>query len=448
MIRIANVQGFWGDTPYAAKELLEQEDVDFLTMDYLAEVSLSIMAIQKEKSPDLGYAKDFLNTLEALIPFYKQGKRFKIVTNAGGLNPKGLAESCLKMLSGMGLKVGIVNGDDVLQDILENSKEDYFRNIDTNISLKSHQRELKTANAYVGSFGISEALKQGADIVITGRVADPCLVVGPCMYSFGWNSNEYDKIAKATVAGHLIECGRQVTGGINSFWEELSDVDTMGFPIVEVESDGSFVVTKPSNSGGEVSLRTVKEQLLYEIGDPTAYLSPDVTVSLENISLEQSGVNRVLVKGACGKAPTDSYKVNATYHAGYKSEGMLTIYGMNASQKAKKCAEIIKKRLMKLDLCPSEYYYECLGTGATSCELGQGRGSVGECVLRICVADDNKSPLQAFAKELAPLVTYGPPGVTGYASARPKPISRFGYWPCLIPKDKVNVQVSLIEESS
>jgi hypothetical protein len=293
-----------------------------------------------------------------------------------------------------------------------------------------------TANAYLGSDAIAAAIVAGADIVITGRVADPALTVGPCIAHFGWKPTDYDRIAGATVAGHLIECGTQACGGFSTDWLDLPDNHAIGFPIVEVAEDGSCVITKPPRTGGAVSITTVKEQLLYEIGDPGHYLSPDVSVSFLALRVREVGENRVEVSGASGRAPTASYKVSATFRDGYKAHGMLTIFGHDAVRKARHAGDGILRRLREHGCEFRETLVECLGTGASV------RGIVSrvsdthliETVLRVSVAAGSKETVEKFTREIAPLVTCGPQGVTGYATGRPKVLPIFGYWPTLIEK--------------
>jgi hypothetical protein len=459
-LKIANASGFWGDQPDAASRLVAaQPDLDYLALDYLAEVSLSIMAIMRAKDPAAGYARDFVEVLGSLVPFYQKGGKTRIVTNAGGLDPHACGEACLAILRSAGLdqlKVAVVSGDDVLEPIVagvanpgspgSTSPATHFSNLETGKPLADIAARLVTANAYVGAEVIAKALRAGADIVITGRVADPSLTVGPCIAHFDWNATDYDKIAGATIAGHLIECGTQCCGGFSTDWLELPDHHDIGFPIVEISADGSCIVTKPAETGGAVTVQTVKEQLLYEIGDPGNYLSPDVSVSLLTIKVEQAGDNRVRVSDASGRAPTDSYKVSATYRDGYKAHGMLTIFGHDAVKKAHAAGNSILRRLNERGCTYRESLVECLGTGASV------RGIVSrmsdthlvETVLRVSVSADNKEPVTRFTREIAPLVTCGPQGVTGYASGRPKVMPIFGYWPCLIAKDKVTLTCEIL----
>ena len=452
-ILIGNAQGFWGDSPSAAKRLLEQvPELDYLTLDYLAEVSLSIMAIQKKKNPSFGYARDFLSVLESTIPFWQSGSSVKIVSNCGGLNPIECAEACKRLLKEKGLsskKIAVITGDDVLEHVKNNPNSNSFNHLDTQESANGVLSKIVSANAYIGADGIKKALDQGADVVITGRVADPSLVAGICSYHFNWSSSNYNAIAGATIAGHLIECGTQVTGGISTNWLELEDPVNIGFPVVKVKEDGSCIVTKGKNTGGEVSEQTVKEQILYEISDPGCYLSPDVTLSFLSLNVKEIEKDQVLVTGAKGRAPTATYKVSATYKNGFKADGMLTIVGFQAYKKAKLCGEVLLQRLKNLGFSYERSLLECLGSGDASCGiLKENEGnhySLFECVLRVSVADQNRDAVEAFTKELASLVTSGAQGVTGYTSGRPKVRPIFEFWPCLIEKKDVKQEVILQE---
>lgn len=454
-IKIANTQAFWGDRGEASAELLEkQPDLDYLTLDYLSEVSLSIMAVQREKDPQAGYAKDFIEVIKSLTPFLKAGSKVKVVTNAGGLNPRNCAAACIAVLKQSGLhtlKIAIVYGDDVVETIKRDTSDPSFQNLETAQPISTVLEQLTTANAYLGAKPIVEALKQGADIVITGRIADPSMAVAPCVAHFGWSWTDYDKIAQATISGHLIECGTQVTGGIFTDWLDLADNGAIGFPIVEIDEKADIIVTKPGNTGGAVTVDIVKEQLLYEIGDPDAYLSPDATVSLLSLHLEQVGKDRVRVTGAKGKSPPPTYKVSATYRDGYRAEGMLAVFGRNCEEKAMRSGEIILSRMQNKGFVPQKYRVECLGCGDVvpgirpfGDSLQQKTTSL-ECVLRICVADPRMETLEYFSKQIAPLVTCGAPGTTAYTSGRPHIRPVFGYWPCLIETSRVVPKVELFE---
>ena len=335
-LRIANTCAFWGDSIDASARLIGQDpNVDYLTLDYLAEVSMSILAKLKARDPNAGFPNDFVEVVASLVPAWKAGGKFKIVTNAGGLNPAGCARACAKSLMMRGLihlKIGIITGDDVLPLLVANP--DDFSHLESGRPLGPSIANLVTANAYVGAAPIVDALKQGADIVITGRVADPSLTVAPCIAHFGWDDSQLSAIAGATVAGHLIECGTQVTGGICTDWMSLPDNLDIGYPIAEISADGSCIITKPTGTGGAVNEQTVKEQLLYELGDPANYLSPDVIASFLTLHVENLGNDRVRVSGATGKPAPATLKVSATLRAGYRASGMLTVIGRDAALKA------------------------------------------------------------------------------------------------------------------
>jgi hypothetical protein len=449
LLRIGNAQGFWGDSPLAPLRLVSQQpDLDYLTLDYLAEVSLSIMAIQRDKDPSAGYAKNFLDVVRSLIPFWKNGSSLKIVTNAGGLNPLGCARAVSQILLEQGLssmKVGVVFGDDVLNILKESTEQESYRNIDTEESIGSIRDQLIAANAYLGAEPIAQALNQEAQIVITGRVADPSLTVGPCMAHFGWSPSDYDALAGATVAGHLIECGAQATGGIWSDWLTLEDPANIGFPFVEVHKDGSFALGKPEGTGGLISPHIVKEQLLYEIGDPDNYLSPDATVSFLDLQLAVENQNRIHISGARGFPPTSYYKVSASYRDGYKVEGFLAMFSYQAVLKARKTGEAIFQKLYNAGYSFERTNLECIGGGdvVPGIYTAKQKDEVRECMLRISAADSEKEPLEALAAEIASMVTAGPQGVTGYSSGKSAVRPVFGYWPCLIPRNRVVPKVDV-----
>lgn len=443
-VKIGNAQGFWGDQAGAAARLLAlQPDLDYLTMDYLAEVSLSLLAIQKERIPSLGYARDFIEELRGLIPHWEKGSHVKVVVNAGGLNPIACARSCAEMLKNS-KKIAVVVGDDVLEIIARGGE---YPNLDTGEEVESVRPLLVSANAYVGAAPIAEALNRGADIVITGRVADPSLVVACCISHFNWKLDAYDQLAQATVAGHLIECGTQVTGGISTHWLDIENRENLGFPIVEVEANGTFVVTKPEGTGGVVNEQTVKEQLLYEIGDPDRYLSPDVEVSFLELSLEERGENRIQVSGAIGRPPPSTYKVSATFRDGFAAEGMVALFGTYLREKASLCGEMVFERVKQAGFVLESTHVECIGLGDVVKGVMQpiDDRNLREGMLRIGAKDSRREAVDCFAKAIAPLVTSGPQGVTGYFHARPKTRQVFGFWPCLIPVDLVRLSVEWVE---
>lgn len=410
-MKVANASGFWGDDNGAALEIVRHvPDVDFITFDYLAELSLSIMAIQKEKDPELGYAKDFIEVVKSL-----EGKtQAKLIANAGGLNPLGLKKALEKVTK---RKVAAVFGDDVLSEIKKEPSNPFYHNLDTGDSIGGVLDRLKTANVYLGAEPVVEALRKGAEIVVTGRVADPSLTLAPAIYTYGWS--DPDLLAQGTIAGHLIECGCQVTGGLWTNYEKLKE--PCGFPIVEFDADGSFIVTSYS---GAVNLETVKEQLLYEMGDPSAYISPDVTVSILDLKLQDLGKRRVRVTGAKGYKATDTYKVSATYAAGFRAEGELLFIG----KKGKTRAERVGKEII-----------ERIGPLKSQLDVISDKE---RAFLRLAAYDTHEEKIKAFTRSFAPYVTAGPPGTTGYTGGRApiKPV--FGYWPCLFPKEKVCVSIN------
>lgn len=441
-IRIGNAQGFWGDSVDAPARLLRQQpDLDYLTLDYLAEVSLSILALQRSRDPEAGYARDFLDVLRQVAPLWREGHPTRIVCNAGGLNPAGCAAACAEVLreAGADKRIGVVLGDDVLPLLQADPGCETFRNWETGEPVSTVLELLMTANAYIGAEPVAKALALGADIVVTGRVADPSLVVGIAMHEFGWTADDYDRLATATVAGHILECGTQACGGISTHWLDLPDPANMGYPIAELADDASLTITKPEGTGGEVSTWTVKEQLLYEIGDPKNYLSPDCRVDFTGLSVEEVGKHRVQVHGASGGPPPPHYKVSATYRDGYWAQGTLTIFGRDAVAKAQRCGEVIFERLRRAGYDYPRKNIECLGANAVAPGVLPPPDLL-ETVLRVSAAHPDKAAIERFAREIAPLVTSGPQGTTGYAGGRPKPTPVFAYWPCLIAREKLSLE--------
>jgi hypothetical protein len=453
IVRIANAQGFWGDRTSAAADVLRADrDIDYITLDYLAEVSLSILARQKASNPSLGYARDFIDALQLLLPEWtasNSGRRARVVTNAGGLSPRTCAEACRDLLQREGMhnvRIAVVTGDDLLplirREIEANPDSEKFSHLEDSRAIGEIADSLTTANAYLGAQPLVKALATGADLVIAGRVADPSLTVAPCIHHFGWNAAEYDRLAGATVAGHLIECGTQVTGGISTDWLSVRDPANIGFPIVEVDVEGNLIVTKPRGTGGTVTQRTVKEQLLYEIGDPDCYLSPDATVSFLSLAVEELGNDRVRVTEAKGRQPPETLKVSATYLAGYKATGNLTIIGPDAKAKAQRCGEVVHARLLSAGCGPQRWLVEYMDGLASSSESDH---CLPATVLRLSAADTRRDVVERFTREIMPLVTAGPQGTTGYASGRPHVQEVYGYWPCAIPTGCVKTHVEVLE---
>jgi hypothetical protein len=448
-ITIGNAQGFWGDSPSAPARLVAQyPQLDYLTLDYLAEVSLSIMALQRSRNPDAGYARDFIGVVKSMTPHWLGGGKTKIVCNAGGLDPERCAEAVKKTLAEAGLsnlRVGLVTGDDVLAQLKADAGNTDFKHWESGQSLADVADRLDTANAYIGAGSVAQALEMGTDIVVTGRVADPSLTLGICMKEFGWAADDWNRLAAGTVAGHVLECGAQACGGISTNWLDLPDPENIGFPIVEMSEDGTFVVTKPGGTGGVVTIETVSEQLIYEIGDPHNYISPDCKVDFSALHLEQIAKDRVRVSNASGAPPTPYYKVSATYRDGYWAQAYLTIIGRNALAKAQRSGEIILQRLETSGCQFTKTNIECLGASAGAAGILPVPEGLLETVLRVSVAAPTKEDVEKFAQEIFPLVTAGAQGSTGYAGGRPSPTPVFAYWPCLIAKGRLSPVSRLLE---
>lgn len=447
-ITIGNAQGFWGDSPSAPARLVAQyPQLDYLTLDYLAEVSLSIMALQRSRNPEAGYARDFIGVVKSLAPHWQAGGKTRVVCNAGGLAPEACAMAVKAALAEAGLpqlRVALVTGDDALARLKADATNPDHRHWETGQSLSDVAERLDTANAYIGAGPVAEALSLGADIVVTGRVADPSLTLGICMHEFGWAPDDWNRLAAGTVAGHVLECGAQACGGISTNWLDLHHAEDIGFPIVEVSEDGTFVVTKPSGTGGVVNIETVSEQLIYEIGDPNHYISPDCMVDFTALRLELVGPDRVRVSNAVGAPPTPHYKVSATYRDGYWAQAYLTIVGRDAVKKAQRSGAIILERLHRTGCEFSKTNIECLGANAAAGGILPQPEGLLETVLRVSVAAPTKDAVERFAQEIFPLVTAGAQGSTGYAGGRPSPTPVFAYWPCLIEKKALSPTAKIL----
>ncbi|HET6881694.1 MAG TPA: acyclic terpene utilization AtuA family protein [Pirellulales bacterium] len=443
LVRIGNGAGFLGDNLDAPRRLVESAELDYLTLEYLAELTLSILARLREKDPQAGYAEDFLTVLRSLLPALRQQPRLKIVTNGGGMNPLACARAAGAVLNEAGLgdlSIGVVSGDDLLSRLPELSAAGCeFENLDTGQPLSSLNEEVVSANAYLGAQPIAAALADGARLVVTGRVADASLTVGPAVYEFGWRDDDWQRLAGASVAGHLIECGSQASGGFYSHWPELELAD-VGYPIAELADDGSCVITKPANSGGRVSRETVTEQLVYEIGDPEHYLTPDVDVDFTSVEVEDLGGDRLAVAGATGRPAPEQYKVSLTYRAGYFASGQMLCYGRDAVSKAKTCAQIMLERLARAGYEFDESHVECLGAGDSLPGLAPPPSGLREVMLRLTVRDRRREAVERFTREFAPLATSGPAGLAGYAAGRPQVRPVFAYWPTLVPKELVSAR--------
>ncbi len=448
VLRIANGQGFWGDSVDAPRRLVEEGPLDYLTLDYLAEVTMSIMQKARQRDPHAGYATDFVELIRNILPTLRKNG-IRVVANAGGVNPDGCRDALIALAreqGAKGLRIGTVTGDDILPRLDELIRAGVpFVNLDDGRPFTDVRDRVLSANVYISSFPGAEALRRGADIVVSGRSTDPGLVLAPLIAEYGWSADAWDLLAAGTIAGHILECGAQCTGGNFSRWWEVEGWDHLGYPIAEVAPDGTFVVTKHAGTGGLVSVDTVGEQLVYEMGDPARYLTPDCVADFTSIRLASDGKDRVRVSGIKGGPATETYKVSISYLEGYKAVGQLTVSGPDAEAKARICAEAIWGRLARAGVTFEQTLTEFVGVGACHGPLTRGHATPGEIVLRVGVKDRSKGKVDRFGKELAPLVTTGPPGVTEFAGGRPKATEVLGYWPALIPKHLVTPHV-VVEE--
>jgi hypothetical protein len=448
-IRIASGQGFWGDLIEAPVQQVTKGQVDYLVMDYLAEVTMSILQKQKNKNPKLGYARDIPDLMKRILPVCKE-KNIKIITNGGGVNPRACADAVLavaKELGISGLKVGIVLGDDIkdnLGELIASGNE--LKNMETGEPIITVKDKILSANVYFGAMPIVEALRKGADIVITGRTTDTGLTLAPMIYEFDWSEKNYDLMSAGTIAGHILECGAQSTGGnFLGDWQSVENMAEIGFPIAEAYPSGEFVITKHESLGGKVSFETVAEQLLYEIGDPALYITPDCVADFTSIKLEEVGKNRVRVYNIKGKPATDFYKVSCSYSSGFSASGSLTYSWPDALTKAKTADKILRKRLENLNLRFTEIRTEFIGYNSCHGPLSKqlNEDDINEIMLRVAVRSDDYNSVERFGKEIAPLILTGPPAVTGFAGGRPKPSEVVAYWPALLKKSFVTPYVEI-----
>ncbi|MDQ5846935.1 MAG: DUF1446 domain-containing protein [Acidobacteriota bacterium] len=450
-IRIAGGQGFWGDLPDAPVRQVEGGPIDYLMLDYLAEVTMSIMQKQRSRDPLAGYAKDFVPLMKQILPACVE-RNIRVTANAGGVNVEGCANAVRDVSLELGLagklRIGIVTGDDIMgriDDLLDRGIE--LRNMDNGAPLSTVRDRIQSANVYLGASPIVEALNQGAQVVITGRATDTGLTLAPLIHEFGWAADDWNKLAAGTIAGHIIECGAQCSGGNCQYeWRSIPNLADVGFPIVEASPDGTFVVTKHERSGGWVIIPSVKEQLVYEMGDPHEYITPDCVADFTSVRLEYEGRDRVRVYGIEGRPATDSFKVSISYSAGYKAVGTLVYSWPDAYDKAQAADRILRTRLDRLGLKFDLIHTEFVGANATHGRLaGKPSPDLPEVQLRVGVRGDDRKVVERFTREIAPLVLTGPPGVTGFAGGRPKVEEIVAYWPALIPKEEIVATVQVIE---
>ena len=452
-VRIAAGQGFWGDWLEAPYRQVTGGPIDYLMMDYLAEVTMSILQKQKSRDPTLGYATDFLPLMERILPVLG-ARRIKVTANAGGVNPRACAEAVAEAARRLGLagklRIGVVTGDDLLgrlDGLL--ARGHALKNLDTGRSLHEVRDRVLSANAYLGAWPVAAALRQGADVVITGRVTDTGLTLAPLIHAFGWRPDAWDLLAAGTVAGHTIECGAQCSGG-NCLvdWQKIPDLANVGYPIVEAHPDGTFEVAKHPGTGGRITVGGVTEQLVYEMGDPTQYITPDCIADFTTIRLEQAGQDRVRVSGIRGRPATDKLKVSIAYFYGYKAVGTLVYAWPDAYQKAQAADRVLRQRLADLGLRFEAILTEFVGADATHGPLARRSApldALPEVQLRVGVRSADKAAIERFTREIAPLILNGPPSVTGFAGGRPKPEEIVAYWPALIDKQVVEPCVEVVD---
>jgi hypothetical protein len=444
MIRIANGQGFWGDWLEAPVRLIEQGPIDYLILDYLAEVTMSILQKQKDSDPELGYARDFPPLIGRVAKQIRE-RNVKVIANAGGVNPLACARAVLK--AAPGLAVAVVQGDDVfgrLDELI--AKGHQMRDMDTGQPLSTIRPRVLSANAYIGAFPLADALATGAQVVIAGRCTDTALALAPMIHRFGWGEQEWDKLAAGTIAGHIVECGAQCTGGNSQVdWRNIPDMANIGYPIVEAEPDGSFTITKHPGTGGRVHSDVIKEQLLYELGDPGNYITPDCVADFTSIRLKDVGPDRVRVSGIRGGARPAMLKLSISYANGWKAVGTLVYSWPQALEKARAADAIVRQRLVGLGLTFDEIYTEYLGVNACHGTVAPPVADPPEVQLRIGVRGQNKRSVERFTRELIPLVLNGPPGATGFGEGKPPVRDIVAYWPALIPREEITTTVSLLE---
>lgn len=447
VVRVAAGQGFWGDWLEAPVRQVEGGPIDYLVLDYLAEVTMSILQKQRGRDPDAGYARDFVSQMERILPAVAS-RSIRVVSNAGGVNPRGCALALRAVANRLGvgdqIRIGLVTGDDLMERLDELvAGGEAFANMETGQPLSEIRSQVRSANAYLGMAPVVEALGRGANIVITGRVTDTGLTLGPLVHEFGWAADDWDRIASGTIAGHIIECGAQSSGGnLLRDWRDVKRLEDVGFPIIEARADGELTVTKHPGTGGVVSVPSVTEQLVYEMGDPRAYITPDGVADFTSIRLKQSGKNRVRVSGIRGAARTPMLKASIAWFYGYKAVGTLVYAWPDAAEKARAANRVLRKRLKALGLEFEQILTEYVGVDATHGRLaGPPSPDLAEVTLRVGVRARERAPVERFTREIAPLVLTGPPSVTGFAGGRPAVEEIVAYWPALVRREKIESHV-------
>lgn len=451
-IAIGGGQGFWGDSPDAAVHMIKNADIQYMGCDYLAELTLSIMAKQQLKDPTKGYAPDFVTRLlkEAGKEAYE--KHIRLITNAGGMN----IEGCVEAVKGWakengleGLKIGYVTGDSIKDKIPQLLKDGWtFPNMDYDGHFEDILENIYNCNAYIGHEAIEECIAGGADIVITGRAADSALFMAPLKHEFGWAADDWDNLARGIMAGHMLECGGQGAGGNFMYdWRGVPDMANLGFPIAELTED-TMEITKAPNCGGLISEQSVKEQFLYEVLDPANYITPDVNVDVSRAVIKAAGDNRVRVSGIKGKVRPDKLKLCVGYHKGWKTVNMLSFAWPNAYEKAKYCAEIIMEKMRQKGMKADDVHISYIGLNALHLNVAdmseEAIRNLNECVLRIAVFSENKKECSKIIPEISPLQLNGPQGASFFAG-RAKAQEVMALWPTYVPRDAVKPEAHILE---
>jgi len=428
----------------APVRLVEQGPIDYLALDYLAEVTMSILQKQRQADANLGYARDFPPLIARLAPRIRE-RGITVIANAGGVNPVACAREVVRLAPG--LKVAVVLGDDVYARLDEFLAKGYpLRDMDTGEPISTIRHHILSANAYIGAFPLTEALATGAQVVVAGRCTDTALTLAPMVHRFGWQPDDFDKLAAGAIAGHIVECGAQCSGGnCQVDWQTIPGMADIGYPIVEAEPDGSFIVTKHPSAGGRVDTHTVKEQLLYELGDPKNYITPDCVADFTTIHLADAGENRVRVSGIRGGPRPPSLKLSMSYANGWKAIGTLIYSWPQALEKARAADRIVRQRLQSLGLAFDEICTEYFGVNACLGPAAPPNPDPPEVQLRIGVRGPVKRAVDRFTRELIPLVLNGPPGATGFGEGRPPVRKIVAYWSALIPREEIVTRVEVVE---
>ena len=449
LIRIANGQGFWGDWLEAPVRQIEQGPIDYLVLDYLAEITMSILQKQKEAAPAKGYARDIVPLAARLFPRLLE-RNIKVISNAGGVNPRACAEAVVDAARRAGVrggKVALVLGDDIFERIDEMLDRGVaFDDLDSGEPIETIRSKILSANVYLGAFPLVEALETGAQVIIAGRSTDTALALAPMIHEFRWRSEEWDKLAAGTVAGHIVECGAQASGGnCQVDWKAIPDLANVGFPIIEAYPDGHFRVTKHENTGGRIAPAVIKEQLVYELGDPRNYITPDCVADFTSIRLQDDRVDRVSVSGVRGRARPSTLKTSITYSAGWKAVGTLVYSWPDALEKAKEADRIVRQRLEDLNLGFDQIYTEYLGVNACHGPVAPANPDPPEVQLRIGARARDRAAIDRFTRELIPLVLNGPPTATGFGEGRPPVREVVAYWSSLLPREEIETSVEVYE---